>query len=91
MAKPDWLSISKTPSKKKISTRTIITKHLKEWNRDKVDKRFLEDIRESLEDERGRKVTTEEAEEVLGPEDFKENRRAKEDADFNFKHGFGRG
>ena len=34
--KPDWLSIKKNPGKiKPMSTRSVVKKHLKEWNFDK--------------------------------------------------------
>ena len=50
-----------------------------------TDKRFLRDIKEGLEDDWGRKVTLKEARSVLGTEDFKENRRANEEAKEHFK------
>jgi len=81
---PEWLSIKNKPGKP-LPTRTIIKNHLKEWNTDKIDKEYIRDVKESLEDEKGRKVSMKEAKSYLGEEDFKENRRARKEAKEHFE------
>lgn len=45
---PEWLSIKQKPKKGKLSTRTIVKKHLKEWNFDKESEEMIKERRKVI-------------------------------------------
>jgi len=85
--KPAWLIPKKVGKLKPMSTRNIVKRHLKEWNFDKnkADRELIRAIKESMEDDKGKKVSFKEAKEILGPSDFAENREYKREAEEHFK------